>query len=75
MISKNLQRALLKANQIQPKVNSFPYLAECFRQEGIVKNIWHLPSCDSFYFSESESLITPAFQAADRNSGKVGFPA
>nr|WP_286958047.1 DUF1398 family protein [Lactococcus sp. UBA7157] len=59
MISKNLQKAILRANQIQPKVNSFPYLAECLRQEGIIKNIWHLPSGDSFYFSESESLINP----------------
>lgn len=59
MISKNIQRAMLRASQVRPKVNGFPYLAECLRQEGITKNIWHLPSCDSFYFSEAGSLVNP----------------
>ncbi|WP_081166765.1 DUF1398 family protein [Lactococcus garvieae] len=59
MISQNIHKAMLRANQVRPLDNGFPYLAECLRQEGIIKNIWHLPSCDSFYFSESESLVNP----------------
>nr|UKS68470.1 DUF1398 family protein [Lactococcus garvieae] len=59
MISKNIQRAMLKANHVGAESKGFPYLAECLRQEGIVKNIWHLPSGDSFYFSETGSLVNP----------------
>ncbi|KXT62840.1 DUF1398 family protein [Lactococcus sp. DD01] len=59
MISKNIQRAMLKANHIGAESKVFTYLAECLRQEGIVKNIWHLPSGDSFYFSQAGSLVNP----------------
>lgn len=59
MISKNIQRAMLKANHIGAESKGFSYLAECLRQEGIVKNIWHLPSEDSFYFSQAGSLVNP----------------
>ena len=59
MISKNIQRAMLKAHHVGTKSKGFPYLAECLRQEGIIKNIWYLPSGDSFYFSESGSLVNP----------------
>lgn len=37
MISKNIQRAMLKANHVGAESKGFPYLAECLRQEGIVK--------------------------------------
>ena len=59
MISKNIQRAMLKANHVGAESKGFPYLAECLRQEGIVNNIWHLPSGDSFYFSDTVTLVNP----------------
>lgn len=55
----NLKKAMNKAENIQPKVGGFPYLAECLREEGFIKNIWYLPSYDSFYFSRNSSVVIP----------------
>lgn len=41
----------------RPKVGGFPFLAECLRQAGVEKNVWHLPSVHCFYFME-EGLMT-----------------
>ena len=55
----NLENAIARSENARPKIGGFPYLAECLRQEGFTKNIWCLPSGDSFYFSKEESLVVP----------------
>jgi uncharacterized protein YbcV (DUF1398 family) len=47
-ISK-LQAAMQRAMAIRPKVGGFPYLAECLRQAGVLKNVWTLPAAQSVY--------------------------
>lgn len=54
-----LKNAMSKSEKVRPKVGGFPYLAECLREEGFTKNIWYLPSGDSFYFTEDDSLVIP----------------
>ncbi|MFK4974500.1 DUF1398 family protein [Lactococcus garvieae] len=48
-----------KSEKVRPKIGGFPYLAECLREEGFIKNTWYLPSGDSFYFSKEDSLVIP----------------
>lgn len=55
----NLQNAMSKSEEFRPKIGGFPYLAECLRKEGFTRNIWYLPSGDSFYFSKSDSMVIP----------------
>ncbi|AMG51536.1 DUF1398 domain-containing protein (plasmid) [Enterococcus gallinarum] len=55
----NLENAIARSEKARPKIGGFPYLAECLRQEGFTKNIWYLPSGDSFYFSKEESMVIP----------------
>lgn len=41
------------AMRIRPRVGGFPVLAEVLRKNGIIKNRWMLPSCQSvFYFND-----------------------
>ncbi|MFK5241030.1 hypothetical protein ACI3PF_08535, partial [Lactococcus lactis] len=35
-----VQGAMKKAEKIRPKVGGFPYLAECMREAGVLKNVW-----------------------------------
>lgn len=58
-LQKNLQNAMSKSEKVRPKIGGFPYLAECLREEGFIKNTWYLPSGDSFYFSKEDSLVIP----------------
>jgi Phage envelope protein len=53
----HLKQAMEKSEKVRPKIGGFPYLAECLRQEGFTKNTWYLPSGDSFYFSQDDSLV------------------
>lgn len=53
------KRAMLKSEKNRPESIGFPYLAECLREEGFIKNIWYLPSGDSFYLSKDDSLVIP----------------
>jgi uncharacterized protein YbcV (DUF1398 family) len=47
----NLNTAMQRAAAIRPKVGGFPYLAECLRQAGAVRNIWSLPACQSLFLT------------------------
>ncbi|MFP8918498.1 DUF1398 family protein [Enterococcus innesii] len=47
-------------------MGSFPYLAECLRQEGFVKKSWYLPSGYSFYFLGEEVLVIPGKALIDQ---------
>lgn len=55
---ENLMKALQFAMSIRPKVGGFPYLAEALRKSGIIKNIWHLPSCQSIYLTQYGSVVS-----------------
>lgn len=46
---KRLQTALQYALAQRPKVGGFPFLAECLKQAGVLKNKWALPSTQSIY--------------------------
>ena len=47
----NLNTAMQRAATIRPKVGGFPYLAECLRQAGVVRNVWSLPACQSLFLT------------------------
>ncbi|MCL2113139.1 MAG: DUF1398 family protein [Streptococcaceae bacterium] len=64
-----VQQAMQKAEAIRPKVGGFPYLAECLRQAGVLKNIWTLPSAQSSFWTVKGAiavtdvpLITGAYE-------------
>lgn len=63
---ERLKNAMNRLERVKPETGSFPYLAECLRQEGFVKNSWHLPSGDSFYFSGEEVLVVPGKALIDQ---------
>jgi len=46
---ENLKKVQEHAMKVRPKVEGYPYLAEVLRSAGVKKNIWSLPSCQSFY--------------------------
>lgn len=48
----NLRAAFQRGMTGRPKVGGFPYLAEVLRRAGVTRNLWSLPSCHSFYFTE-----------------------
>lgn len=54
---ENLLEAQKYAMSIRPKVGGFPYLAEALRQAGVIKNQWHLPSCQSLYLTKFGPVI------------------
>jgi uncharacterized protein YbcV (DUF1398 family) len=56
-IIKKLTEAQQKAMENRPQVGGFPYLAEVLRQAGILKNIWHLPSCQSLYDMQEGCVV------------------
>ena len=70
---ENLEAAQKHAMSIRPKVGGFPYLAETLRRAGVIRNVWHLPACQSLFLtaegpvvSQGEPLLTgmadvPAF--------------
>ncbi len=61
---ENLIEAQKFAMSIRPKVGGFPYLAEALRLSGVTRNRWHLPSCQSIYFTKEEVIVsqrTPLF--------------
>jgi uncharacterized protein YbcV (DUF1398 family) len=67
----NLQVAQERALAIRPKVGGFPFLAEILRQAGVTKNLWFLPSCQSFYFTREGQVVT---QSAPLFTGTVDVP-
>lgn len=64
-LQNNLKNAMTKSEKVRPKIGGFPYLAECLREEGFIKNTWYLPSGDSFYFSKEDSLVIPGKSLID----------
>jgi uncharacterized protein YbcV (DUF1398 family) len=46
---ENLEAAFQWTMAIRPKVGGFPNLAETWRQAGVTRNIWSLPTCQSLY--------------------------
>lgn len=41
----------------RPKVGGFPYLAETLRRAGVIRNLWHLPACQSLYLTEQGPIV------------------
>jgi uncharacterized protein YbcV (DUF1398 family) len=68
---ENLEAAQRKAMAIRPKVGGFPYLAEAFRQAGVRRNIWSLPSAQSLFITNAGAVVT---QGAPLVSGTVDVP-
>ena len=54
---ENLQIAWKRAMDIRPKVGGFPYLAEIFKQAGVKKNLWILPSLQSIYITDFGPVV------------------
>ena len=52
-----VQGAMKKAEKIRPKVGGFPYLAECMREAGVLKNVWTLPAGQSTFWT-SDGVIS-----------------
>lgn len=67
----NLQGALERAAAGRPKAGGFPYLAETLRQAGVLRNIWHLPSCQSLYVTEHGPVVS---QMTPLVTGTVDVP-
>lgn len=53
----NLEIATQHALTHRPKIGGFPYLAECLKQAGVLRNIWSLPSLQSIYVFDQGSLV------------------
>lgn len=70
-VIQNLQDAMKRAESIRPKVGGFPYLAESLRQAGAVRNLWHLPSCQSIFHTDKGAV---AVQAEPLISGMADVP-
>ncbi|PCR99153.1 DUF1398 family protein [Lactococcus fujiensis] len=64
-LQQHLKNAMEKSEKVRPKVGGFPYLAECLRREGFLKNMWQLPSATSFYISEDDALVIPGKSLID----------
>jgi uncharacterized protein YbcV (DUF1398 family) len=54
----SLQAAQQRAMAGRPKIGGFPYLAETLRLEGVTRNVWSLPSCQSLYLTELRPVVT-----------------
>lgn len=52
-----IQRAMKRAEAGRPKIGGFPYLAECLRQAGATRNVWHLPSCQSLFYTDKGTVV------------------
>ncbi|MFC4653290.1 DUF1398 domain-containing protein [Lactococcus nasutitermitis] len=69
---ENILEAMKKAEKIRPKVGGFPYLAECLRQANVTRNVWHLPSAQSTFFTKNTAVT---FQNEPLVKGPVEIPA
>ncbi len=66
-----LLAAQKRAMEIRPKIGGFPVLAEVLKQAGVVRNIWHLPSCQSTYITKQGPVV---FQLAPLITGFADIP-
>ena len=53
-----LSQAMSFAFAHKPAVGGFPFLAECLRMAGVVRNVWTLPAAQSIYHFDEGTLIT-----------------
>lgn len=67
----NLKNAMELAAHIRPKVGGFPYLAESLRRVGVIRNVWHLPGCQSLFLTERGPVV---MQGTPLISGMVDVP-
>jgi uncharacterized protein YbcV (DUF1398 family) len=56
---ENLELAQQRAMAGRPKIGGFPYLAETLRGAGVSRNLWFLPACQSFYFTDKGTVVIP----------------
>jgi uncharacterized protein YbcV (DUF1398 family) len=68
---ENLQAAQQRAMAGRPKVGGFPYLAETLRREGVARNHWFLPSCQSLYLTREGPVVA---QGTPLLSGTADVP-
>lgn len=64
----NLNKGMMRAAAIRPKVGGFPYLAETLRQAGVTRNVWSLPACQSLFLTNDGPIVV---QGAPLVSGSV----
>ena len=69
---ERLQVAVKYAMANRPKVDGFPFLAECLRQAGVEKNIWALPGAQSVYVMKDAVIVQ---QGTPLVSGMVDVPS
>jgi uncharacterized protein YbcV (DUF1398 family) len=68
---ENVNKALETAAAIRPKAGGFPYLAECLRHAGVIRNIWSLPACQSLFLTSFGSVV---MQGTPLVTGTVDVP-
>ncbi len=66
-----LHQAMNTAMQRRPKVGGFPYLAECLRRAGVLRNVWTLPAGQSLFLTESGPVV---MTGQPLESGMVDVP-
>jgi uncharacterized protein YbcV (DUF1398 family) len=54
---EKLEAAQKRALAIRPKVGGFPYLAETLRREGVTRNVWSLPACQSIFLTKEGPVV------------------
>ncbi len=54
---QKLQQAMSFALANRPAVGGFPFLAECLRAAGVVRNIWTLPAVQSVYIMTDATIV------------------
>jgi uncharacterized protein YbcV (DUF1398 family) len=67
-----LQQAMGKAMENRPQVGGFPYLAQYLKEAGVIRNAWHLPSCQSLYITKLGAVMV---QGTPLVTGTVDAPA
>ena len=68
----NLMEAMKFAEANRPRVGGFPYLAEVLRKDGVTRNVWSLPSCQSLFLTKEGPVVV---QGAPLVHGAVDVPA
>jgi uncharacterized protein YbcV (DUF1398 family) len=54
---EKLEIAMKFAMMHRPTVGGFPFLAECLRQAGVIRNLWSLPAAQSIYVLNDVTLV------------------
>ncbi len=70
-VLEKLVEAQKQAMTNRPRVGGFPYLAECLRRAGVIRNIWTLPACQSLFVLKGASIVQ---QGAPLVTGSVDVP-